>query len=473
MSESNSPKDDPSQSSTESEVNIEPPKEVSAVDGEESMGLVDEEATSSQEGAEPEGSGMGEKLELLAAEVAGASSTITSSPAKQSKLLLISIIAFLILVSIGLSTLGFYGWSMFQKLAAIEQSDVDVARLTEKVAHNESSIVAAKKELIELNAVSQQKLKASLEGRVQAGAASMNTTLSSVRTDFRSLSAKNLQQVDMLQKRVDGHQQRLLSLSTTSREDWMLAEAEYLLRLANQRILLERTSENVVALMASADQLVEQVAGGMGDPELFAIRQAISRDLTVLKLIDPVDKDGIYLKLQSLGELIERLPRVPGPELLQVFDKPTDTGEPQNSTAGEEGEERSFLAALWHELSISAGVLDQYIKYEDSTAPVKPLVDQHFTQIAGLNVRLLLEQAQIALIKESPTIYSNSLSKASELVSQYYIVSPPALEFQKSLQALESQNIAPELPDISQPLKLLHGYIRQLHKIESVDEGQL
>ena len=41
-----------------------------------------------------------------------------------------------------------------------------------------------------------------------------------------------------LPQRLDSHNKRLLSLSSTSREDWLLAEAEYLLRLANQRLLM-------------------------------------------------------------------------------------------------------------------------------------------------------------------------------------------------------------------------------------------
>ena len=39
---------------------------------------------------------------------------------------------------------------------------------------------------------------------------------------------------------LDGHTRRLLSLTATTTDDWRLAEVEYLLRLANQRILISK-----------------------------------------------------------------------------------------------------------------------------------------------------------------------------------------------------------------------------------------
>ena len=85
---------------------------------------------------------------------------------------------------------------------------------------------------------------------------------------------------------LNGQQQRLLNMSTTNREDWLMAEAEYLLRLANQRVLIERSATSAVGLLESADAIMEQVAAGLGDPELFAIRRAIAQDLAALRLRD-------------------------------------------------------------------------------------------------------------------------------------------------------------------------------------------
>src|SRR5690606_5363670 len=76
-------------------------------------------------------------------------------------------------------------------------------------------------------------------------------------------------QVSESQLRLNNHQERLQALSTTTREDWLLAEAEYLLRLANQRILTERQTANALSLMVTADDILKEI----DDPDLFVVRK--------------------------------------------------------------------------------------------------------------------------------------------------------------------------------------------------------
>src|SRR5690606_37845313 len=68
--------------------------------------------------------------------------------------------------------------------------------------------------------------------------------------------------------------QRLRALSETTREDWLLAEAEYLLRLASQRILTERQTSNAITLMETADGILRD----LDDSDLFAVRKALAAD---------------------------------------------------------------------------------------------------------------------------------------------------------------------------------------------------
>jgi len=150
--------------------------------------------------------------------------------------------------------------------------------------------------------------------------------MQSVEGVAQSLSAKaqNIAQaqnkrLDQMSLRLDGQQKRINSMSTTNREDWLLAEAEYLLRLANQRVLLERSPQNAIALLESADEIVKEVAAGLGDAELFGIREALGRELTQLRLIDTADKEGVYLQLSALANAVESLPRTPGSSFDSIY----------------------------------------------------------------------------------------------------------------------------------------------------------
>lgn len=310
-----------------------------------------------------------------------------------------------------------------------------------------------------------QQAQNGLQNKLGESVSALNSKLSKLQQAdakvARDLDAQN-KQVDMLQQRVDGQQERLMGMSTTSREDWLLAEAEYLLRLANQRVMLERSASNAIALLQAADKIIAQVAGGLGDADLFAIRQAIARELAALKLVPEVDKDGLYLQLQALAEQAGKLPRVPANSLLGGGEAP----------AAEEDAE-AWWPRIKQELRAVAGVLDQYIKIDDIEAPPNPLVDSHIAQIVGLNLRIAMEQAQVALLREESDLYQRSLNEASALVDKYFIESPAAEQYLAQLEQLKGQNVAPQLPDISQSLQLLDGYLVRLHRLEPQAEGQL
>ena len=59
---------------------------------------------------------------------------------------------------------------------------------------------------------------------------------------------------------IDSHDRRLRSLTSTTTDDWRLAEVEYLLRLANQRILISKDSVTALGLLATADQILLTLA---------------------------------------------------------------------------------------------------------------------------------------------------------------------------------------------------------------------
>ena len=59
----------------------------------------------------------------------------------------------------------------------------------------------------------------------------------------------------------------------------MFSEVEYLLRLANQRLQLERDVEGAAALLRTADARLEEA----NNPALVPVRRAIAEELAALK----------------------------------------------------------------------------------------------------------------------------------------------------------------------------------------------
>ena len=380
-----------------------------------------------------------------------------AAPKKSPKtILLVSVVLILVLAG-ALAASAYFAWQTQQSIEDRLQA------LQGQIAERDQRIQKTESQLAEFVSQTQSISKTLKEQQQQFGkfdqqAADVQSLLNKQSTDQR----ERLKQMDA---RLNGQQQRLLTLSTTNREDWLLAEAEYLLRLASQRILIERAPQNAIALLETADGIVQQVANGLGDPELFAIRKSLAREIAELKLVAGVDKEGIYLSLQSYADEIDRLPRIPpstfnSGEFESVPDDPDPDAEPQ-----------TWYQKAWSGLGDMLGVFDAYIRYREDDLKVEPLASTEHLRTATLNIRLLLQQAQLAMLREDLVIYQNSLQKAQELVAEAFYSSPEALAYQQALKELSSKNIAPTLPDISESLKLLHGYIQTIHTAGPVSEG--
>ncbi len=93
-----------------------------------------------------------------------------------------------------------------------------------------------------------------------------------------------------------GHRVSLLAaLLGRSEQGWGLSEVEYLLRIANQRLLLQRDVKTAKLALISADARLRELA----DPHYFGVREQIAAELEALEAVPTVDTDGIYASLQA------------------------------------------------------------------------------------------------------------------------------------------------------------------------------
>ena len=89
----------------------------------------------------------------------------------------------------------------------------------------------------------------------------------------------------------------------TSGEDWLLAEAEYLIRLGSQRVMMEADPEGAIALYEAADTIVRDAEGVVA----FELRQALAADIVSLKGVSDLDVDGLFVKISALINQIDLL----------------------------------------------------------------------------------------------------------------------------------------------------------------------
>lgn len=256
------------------------------------------------------------------------------------------------------------------------------------------------------------------------------------------------QSYQQLQQQLQHNSDRLAQLPGAERQDWLLAEAEYLLRLANQRLQLERDWNGALSLLQAADAVLVETR----NPGLTRIRETLAQDMLALRQAPALDATGAVLRLQALQQQLPQLPWLPD-RLLPDSGADLLAGEAQQPLPD------SWYGQLWHKITTALTGLVRIRERADAVAtPLTPDQQYYLQQ----NMNLMLEQAQAALLREQADLYGHSLQRVQNWLQQYLLIEDDRTRaVQQSLQELQGWPVAPERPDISRSLLQLQQWVEQ------------
>lgn len=260
-------------------------------------------------------------------------------------------------------------------------------------------------------------------------------------------------QVQRLDRQLIATSQQLLNMGAKGRTDWLLAEAEYLLRLANQRLLMERDPHGALALLKAADGVLAET----DEVALYPVRRQIAQEIMALENVGGLDRTGVFLKLEALGRGIDQLeqrleePKVPADV---TGEEPLDLSQGAGKVA----------SSIWEELK-------QLVVIRRLDQPVEPLLPPENEFFLRQNLRLMLEQAELALLDKNQAVYEASLNKAANWVDRYFASSArttnrAAQVFLSNLDSLRQVQVDPPLPDISESLRLLKSLVASIYEAQ-------
>jgi uroporphyrin-3 C-methyltransferase len=310
----------------------------------------------------------------------------------------------------------------------------------------------------------QDRLSQQVETGLANARAEMAQTVSQISQRLERLQARSeadARQVAELQDRLTRSIQQVTSQRELGRKEWLLAEVEYLLRLANQRVLMEQTPEGALTLLRSA----ERILGETDDVTLYDVRKALAADIAALEAVPRLDTEGVFLRLEALNRQVDNLPVVPVserrelPEMLQEI-----TPETVRHSWGE------GLKASWNR------ALDKFekliiIRHRDE--PIEPLLSPEQAFFLRQNLHLMLEQAQVALLQRKQPPFDSSLSRAREWIATYFdSKDATTTALLEGLAELSTINVAPELPDISASLTSLKEYFSRMQRLREGGSGR-
>lgn len=278
---------------------------------------------------------------------------------------------------------------------------------------------------------------AALQNQLQQTQSSLTQQMNQVKTDTAQQASSTLHKAEVeltqQQKSIESLQLAMADVKGRRPNDWLLAEADYLVKLAGRKLFLERDATSATHLMESADQRIAT----LNDPSLVPLRKAMASDITKLKTIPIIDRDGLVLRLTALQQQIDQLPLANAilPEAKAV--EKTEVSEDINNW------QDNLLTSL-------KDFSENFITFRTRDGNVIPLLspEQHF--YLKENIKAKLETAIKAVYLEQGKLYTIALTTAESWSESFFNPDDNAVkEFNRTLKQLSQQNV-----QVAYPVKL-------------------
>ena len=346
-----------------------------------------------------------------------------------------SALTFLALL-IALAAAAVSAWTWWQgQLSGETEGD----RLSSEIARLESNDSRLSAQLQDLGKAIESLSATGGSDRLEA----LQTSLSEDRTQLQALRQTVQEQVAMTasqQRAADVMHGRLLAAEAAlaevsgrelhARGELDLAEVDYLLRLASER--LELFSDPVSADRALG--VADAHLAALDNPAYLGVRQAIAEARNELGAVQLPDDLAITGQLDALQKAIPSLPF------------PESTLPPVNTAPGaEEGWWEKFKATLGSLVTVRRSTEEENRRIS--------LQDQDYIR---QRLWLQLDVASLALMRHDQQAFNHALEQAQGSLADWFDPASTEVQtFQASVSALRAIPVAVEWPDISPPWSML------------------
>jgi uncharacterized protein HemX len=228
-----------------------------------------------------------------------------------------------------------------------------------------------------------------------------------------------------------------------TRGDWLIADAEYLLSIANQRLLLVGDVNTTKEALIAADQRLRE----SGDAAVYKIRGQIAKEISQLKNVQAPDIVGIYSTIQLLAENVDKLTT-----FLPHENKEITPAEPQQEVNKEEQNQGIVDSAM--------AELEKYVTIRHTEQPILSVITPEQARFMKEELKVKLEMVKLALVQQNDALFKSSIGDAKQWLDQHFAKNKNSKNFAKELDTLNGTPIRGQFPDISQSLKMLRDIVR-------------
>lgn len=261
-------------------------------------------------------------------------------------------------------------------------------------------------------------------------------------------TSAELQKVQQAEKlataQLETVQLAVANLKMRNPNEWMLAEAEYLIRMAGRKLILEQDVTGSLALLASASRRITE----LNDPSLLPLRKIVEEDIAALATLPKVDRDGVALKLSIQAAAVDKL-------VLNNITRPTVT-KTDKALSENAADWQQNLAKSWRSFS------ENFITVRRQEADVEALLSPNQAWYLTENLKTKLLQAELAVYRQNQPAFNNSLDTAISWINRYFdkgLSNTQAML--TSLQTLRDSVITAKLPAKLNSAKAIQTTIKE------------
>ncbi len=224
-----------------------------------------------------------------------------------------------------------------------------------------------------------------------------------------------------------------------TRGDWLLADAEYLLSVASERLQLIGDINTTRQALEAADQRLRE----SGDAGAIKVREQIAKELGLIRGVEAADVVGLYASIQSLQDQVDKLAL-----FLPYSGKPL--------TPSTEIHDHADDTSASHELLDSAmSKLEGIVTIKHSDQPVSEILTPEQAQFIREQLRVKLEMVKISLVQHNEALFQSSLADAKNWAERHFTKNDDSRAVIAELERLTHIKIRSQFPDISLSLKML------------------
>ena len=241
--------------------------------------------------------------------------------------------------------------------------------------------------------------------------------------------------LEQLDRRVAELSEASIESAAPQNSRWKILEANYIARLAAQKLEFERDILSAMALLQRSDRALSE----SGSTSVLNARQQLAKDIEVLRSTSVFDQEEVIFRLQSLSERVESISLI-GSLREKLHSEQTGLSvEADNIVRDTSGMLDTTLEFL--------GTVFVWRKWED---PPETILFSGQDGVIRQSFRLMLEQSKFAVTNRSNTLYQHHMQNALKWLRAYMVIEAGSGEAAYlELEELAALDIDPELPSFS------------------------